>query len=129
MTATTVDGVAVIHSEPAEALISKPDKPVFFKQIVKLLLEDGREVFGCVHCDFTRPNLVAVRPHLKVHSNGSSPAKRKGRAKGVPADMSLSDLLAQVNNLESVTAERDEWRRRALDAERKLNAMRRALKP
>lgn len=125
MTATSVGGIAVIADEPAESPISTPGKPVFYKQIRRLLLADDTEVFGCLHCDYTADSVGRIRPHLKAHVEPKPKAARKPSA----SELSLSQLLAKLADLEKVTAERDDWRRRALNAERKLSAMRKALKP
>ncbi|WP_242890138.1 hypothetical protein [Actinomadura litoris] len=125
VTATHVDGVPVIHTEPAESPLSTSVKPVFFKQIVKLLLEDGTEMFGCLHCDFTRTAPLPIRSHLKAHAA----RYKKGDHPQKSAEMSLTDLLARVAEMDKVTAERDEWKRRAREAERKLASLRQALAP
>lgn len=130
MTATHVNGVRVIESAPAASPLSKPGKPVHFKQVLHLLLEDDTETYGCLHCDYTAAGPGQVRAHLAVHTGrrlGAKPGPRP--KKPVPADLTLSDLLERVRNLDRVTTERDEWKRRAKDAERKLAALRKALTP
>jgi hypothetical protein len=67
VTAASVNGIAVVASEPAEAAFKS--KKVLFKQILLLLLEDGTEVYGCLHCDYTANSPVRVRPHLGKHTN------------------------------------------------------------
>lgn len=122
MTATHVDGRAVIADEPTRAPISQRNgDPVYWQQIRTLLLEDESTLYGCVHCDYTAEKPGSIRPHLKKHTS-------RAPAPAAAADMSLTDLLAKIAQLETVTADRDRWRRRALDAERKLSTMRRALK-
>jgi hypothetical protein len=117
MTATHVDGVEVIADEPAQSPITSRDgKPVHFKQIRELLLADGATVYGCVHCDYTSPGIGSIRPHLGKHKNGKD-----------ADEISLSQLLARIAEIEKVTAERDEWKARALKAEGSLKVLRDAL--
>lgn len=126
MTATHVNGRKVVEDAPAPSPLSRDDFPVYFKQIRELLLDDGTVTYGCVHCDFTAVTAGKVRPHLKAH-NGRGPGRPKTAVAQDVNEMSLADLLRRVRDLERVEAERDEWRRRALDAERRLNTLRRAL--
>ena len=66
MTAEFVNGIAVLASQPAESpLPGLNGKPVYFKQILKLLLANSEEVYGCLHCDYTDKSVSVVRPHLK----------------------------------------------------------------
>lgn len=99
MTATRVNGIAVIASEPAESPISRPGKTIYFKQIVKLLLENDTEAYGCIHCDWTANESARVRSHLKKHS-----AKQH------------TDVTRQTED--------EHWRERALRAERELAQIR-----
>lgn len=129
MTATQVNGVAVVASEPAEAAISTPEHPVRFKQIVKLLLEDGTEVFGCVHCDYTADSHTRVRPHLGKH------AVRKGEpppsvAQPEPLDLAtvaVADLLDMAQRVHEHQADAERWKARALRAEQDLALIRRTI--
>ncbi|WP_431983946.1 hypothetical protein [Streptomyces qinglanensis] len=85
MTATHVNGIAVVEDEPAQSGISRPGKNVVFEQVRHLLLEDGSEVYGCAHCTYTSDNKLSIRPHLKVHKTGSaSPKPEKRRAVAAP---------------------------------------------
>lgn len=126
MTATHVNGRKVIEDAPARSPLSRPDAPMHFKQIRELLLDDGTLTYGCVHCDYTAATAGKVRPHLKAHT-GRGPGRPKSAVAQDVNEMSLADLLRRVRQLERVEAERDEWRKRALDAERRLNTLRRAL--
>ncbi|TYK47176.1 hypothetical protein [Actinomadura decatromicini] len=122
MTATQVNGLAVMADEPTLSPITGPNgAPIYWRQTRTLLLEDETKVFGCVHCDYTADNPHKVRPHLKVHRE-PEPEPAAGLY-----DLPLSDLLARVAELEKLTADRDTWKRRALKAERSLATMRRAL--
>lgn len=125
MTATQVNGIPVIADEPTLSPISSRNgTPVYWQQTRTLLLEDGRELYGCVHCDYTADSPHKVRPHFNKHRDRTaSPASA---ASGL-YDLPLSELLARIAGMEKLTAERDEWRRRALKAERALSTMRKAL--
>lgn len=116
MTATVVDGHQVIADEPARSPIANgAGQPMYFQQIRKLLLDNGSELYGCVHCDYARPRLAQVRPHLKKH---------RDRAVGT---LSVAELVDRLAKLERLTRERDGWRTRALKAEHALSALRRVL--
>lgn len=123
MTATQVDGVEVVADEPtAFGMRDASGNLVYQKQTRTLLLADGRTLYGCLHCDYTRENRNAIRPHLKAHS-GRGAAKNDQPA----ANLTLADLLARLEQLDKVTAERDAWKTRAKTAEKKLTTLRNAL--
>lgn len=134
MTATHVNGLEVITDEPAEAPLSTADRPVFFKQIRRLLLADGDEVFGCVHCTYTADSVHRVRPHLGKHSRrGTDP--RPGAVPTMRPQADVAELLARLAKgdtaraeLSTAQRERNRWKRRALDAERDLETIRRAIR-
>lgn len=116
MTARFVDGQEVLVDEPTESQITTTKgKPIVWQQIRTLLLADGSTVYGCAHCDYVGPSPLQVRPHLNKHRNR-------------PTDeMSLTDLINRVAALDRVTTERDEWKARALSAEKRLKTLRSAL--
>jgi hypothetical protein len=125
MTATHVNGLEVIADEPTTSAISRRDgTPIIWQQTRTLLLEDGSTWYGCVHCDYARPNLHSIRPHLGKHKDRSAVS---GPA-GAGGDLSLNDLLKRLSELDKVIAERDEWKRRAVKAERSLTLLRNTLK-
>jgi hypothetical protein len=129
VTAAVVEGRVVIEDQPAKSPLSTATKPVMFRQIRELLLEDGAVVYGCAHCDYTRDTVAQVRPHLKAHGGRGPGRPRKGAAVAQDVNaLSLADLLRRLRALEQAEAERDEWRERALAAERTLRTLRRALK-
>lgn len=125
MTATIVDGKQVIATEPAEtALSGLHGKPIYYKQIVRLLLDDDSEVFACVHCDYTAPNVQSVYPHLRKHKQ---PAATNGATPSPELDLSISlgtlldghrQAAAYLESIERLSADRDQWKARALAAER-----------
>lgn len=93
MTATSINGVAVIASEPAESKISVSGRPVYFKQIMKLLLEDGTEAYGCAHCDWTANGAPSVRSHLKKHSTKArTPKAEDWEARALRAEHELAAI-------------------------------------
>ena len=127
MTATHVDGVAVVADEPAETGIADgAGTPVHYKRIRKLLLADDRIMYGCSECDFTRPTAAQIRPHMNKHRAPDAPPKRS-RARMLQ-ELTLAELLAKVELLEDLTADRDRWKSRALKAERSLGTLRSALR-
>ena len=126
MTATHVDGRKVVQDQAAKSPLHTDTQPVLFRQTRELLLDDGTVVFGCAHCDFTAAGIGAVRPHLKEHT-GRGPGRPRTAITQDVKDLSLADLLTAVQSLEKITAERESWRTRALDAERRLRTLRRAL--
>lgn len=123
MTATHVNGVAVVEDQPARASITDFNgDPVHFKQIRELLLADETVVYGCLHCDYTRDKPGQIRSHLKLHA---TPKAKTTTA--VPKELTISDLLSAAAKIEKLTAERDEWKRRAVTAERELATVRKVL--
>lgn len=117
MTATHVNGLAVIAVEPTPSPLNRPDKPVYFTHILTLSLEDGTQAHGCALCDFTADAVGQVRAHLRVHPNRATTSRRTA---AVPADMSIADLLKEAQKVPRLIQQRDEWKRRALRAERAL---------
>ena len=116
MTATHVNGRAVIASEPAESNITNAQgEHIRFKQILRLLLDNGAVVYGCAHCDFTGASPNNVRPHLKRH--------RGGRA----STDALVQLAAQLDEQAELVRERDEREARARKAEGELARLRRII--
>ena len=123
MTATQVDGVPVVADEPAASSLPpnpRTGQPVYFRQIRKLLLEDGRELFGCVHCDFTSAAVASVRPHLVAHRDPTA------LPKGPVAGIDLLEVARRLEAVERIQDDRDTWRRRALKAEAELRRIRKA---
>lgn len=125
MTATHVNGLAVIASEPARSGWKHPrtGEPLKYRQMLRLLLEDGSEVFGCLHCDYTHPSLNSVRPHLNKHRD---PREERHELRALPG-VDMSDLAALGRRLQEyaqVCADRDTWKSRALKAEGDLRKLR-----
>jgi hypothetical protein len=127
VTATHVNGIAVIADEAAPSPLSRPDRPVSFPQIRRLLLEDGSETYGCVLCEYADPALGKVRYHLRSHPERVVSKKR--RQPSVPAGVSVRELVALARSAERLRKERDEWRQRALKLQRQLATAHRALAP
>ncbi|MFI7087739.1 hypothetical protein ACIBUR_29595 [Streptomyces anulatus] len=79
MTATHVNGLAVIEDLPTRSRISRPGVQVTFDQTRHLLLSDGSEMYGCKHCTYTSTNPNSIRPHLKVHKADGETSREKRR--------------------------------------------------
>jgi hypothetical protein len=126
VTAAAVEGRLVIEDQPAKSPLHTDAKPVLFRQIRELLLDDGTVLFGCVHCEFTAATIGPVRPHLKAHT-GRGPGRPRTAVAQDVNQMSLADLLRRVKALEKAEADLATWRTRALDAERRLRVLRDAL--
>lgn len=129
MTATSISGVPVIAAEPAETLISTPERPVYFKQILRLLLDDGSEAYGCVHCDYTADSIHRVRPHLSKH-NRRAPETAPDPVAPEPIDperLTLAEMLEAVQTGREQRNEAERWKTRALRAEQDLALIRRTV--
>lgn len=139
ITEHTVDGVRVVAEQPVETPLSTQDVPMYFKRVVLLLLEDGREVFGCTECDFTNDAVSFVRAHVSVHN--AEPRRKPGPKTREAdtsewADMPLGQLLKLVQDydtirdaLDRMTDDRNEWKARALKAERQISGLRKVFAP
>lgn len=123
MTATHVNGVAVVATEPAVSTWKdRKGNPVQYRQMLRLLLADGTEVYGCLHCDYTHPNLNSVRPHLNAHRAQKRVEEETADSVGVRA------LVAKLAAADRLAADRDHWKARALKAEGDLASLRRAFR-
>lgn len=128
MTATTVNGLAVVSDEAGVApFTDRAGNPVVQPQTRVLTLEDGSVVYGCLHCDYISTNKNSVRPHLGKHNSHRRNGNRHLADALSVRDMSLTDLLERLDHLDRTTADRDKWRARALKAERRLSSLRNAL--
>lgn len=145
MTAEHVNGLKVVESEPLMSPVKTPHgKPVYFRRIVTLLLEDGSTMLGCTECDYTDAAAGRVRHHLTInHWNRDVPRKLNGfeaaandrrHAASTAVDtatLSVADLLNSATRLQALsdavarmTEERNEWKARALKAERAMATLR-----
>lgn len=123
MTATQVGGKAVVAVEPATShWKDSTGAHIQYRQMLRLLLEDGTEVYGCLHCDYTHESLNSVRPHLNKHRL----EKRQAEAAEV-GGLSLAELARALGSHERTVTELEEWKRRALKAEGALRTLRKAL--
>jgi hypothetical protein len=133
LTATEVHGLKVVDDSPTTSGITdRKGNPVVWEQTRTLLLENGHITYGCVHCEYVSDNPNSVRPHLNRHGkNGDrrTPAAQRAAA-NAPADLtgvSVVELVRLAQDAAQVAADRDQWRKRALAAERDLKAIRKAL--
>jgi hypothetical protein len=125
MTATEVNGIAVVSDEPRQAPFrDNGGNTVYQPQTRVLTLADGSVVYGCQHCDYTSANPNSIRPHLGRHSG--RPRKSK-TATGSSLNLPLAELMERLDQLAAVTEDRDAWKSRALAAERRLKQLRNAL--
>lgn len=127
MTATKVDGRAVIADEPAASPLRKG---VTFTRIRRLLLDDGSTIHGCSECDYTAEKVGQVRAHLRKHAPRPTVAFRPRRIE----EMNVGELIerarqndAVADALDRMTDDRNEWKARALKAERAMANLRKAL--
>ena len=129
MTATHVNGNEVVADEPALSPLSTPDKPIYYKQIRQLLLGDGTVLFGCAHCDFTTPVMFRVRPHLRRHADILATVKvdTVDDVMVVLREAIDKQNVGLLTAIERLSGERDEWKSRALKAEKSLATLRKAL--
>ena len=126
MTATEVNGLKVVETDAPHSPLSTPENPVHFKQILRLLLEDGNTTYGCVHCDYTSFQLASVRAHLPSHARGRVDPRKGTKilsAEAAPLmDLSVRELFDAVLQ----RRESDSWKERALKAEKRLADFRKA---
>ncbi len=95
MTATTVNGQAVMASEPVESPISRPGRPVFFPRILRLLLADETETLGCKECDFVDPRIGRVRVHLREHKVEEPEAQPTPEPRGLKG-LTVDELVSRA---------------------------------
>jgi hypothetical protein len=120
LTATEVDGLAVVDDEPLAAPFkNRAGEPVLMHRTRVLTLVDGSVIYGCAECDYTNPNPHSIRPHLNKHST-------KPRVNGT-LNMSVKDLMRRLESFGTLSEDRDKWKDRALTAERRLKQLRSAL--
>jgi hypothetical protein len=124
VTATVVNGLAVVKDEPQVAPFrDRAGSPIYQPQTRVLTLSDGSVVYGCVHCDYSSPNVHSVRPHLNKHRKATETGKRNGSALNLP----LTELMRRLDKLDALAQECEDWKSRALRAERRLKQLRSAL--
>jgi hypothetical protein len=123
VTATVAYGLEVLADEPTPSPISKPGRTVMWEQTRTLLLADGSTAYGCIHCDYVSRSVNSIRPHLSKH-NRRPPTNGTAVADG---HRDLTSLLGQLHRLDELVRERDQWKARALKAERSLKTVREAI--
>lgn len=128
-----VDGVGtfpVLANDPTpSALTDAKGRPVLWPSVRRLTLADDLVVYGCADCSYANRSANSIRPHRNKHRG-----QRKAADDEVTALLrttlrtalggALPDDSAKI---EKMKADRDEWKRRALAAERQLSALRQAI--
>ena len=135
MTATKVDGHAVVADEPAVSPLRnrRDNGTIHFSRIRRLLLDDESVVHGCAECDYVGAGVGNVRAHLRVHRIRDAEPALMPTTRSIE-DMNVGDLLgaarrsdALADALERMTEDRNHWKARALRAERAMATLRKAL--
>lgn len=145
MTATEVDGKKVIATEPVLTPLSTPEFPIYYKQTVRLLLDDNTETYACNHsdCTFSSVRIGSVRSHLVVHNGPrKKPSGRTAKVTDDPIgnlaidlrDLTLDDILSLADQqlqqdttvLDKLREDRDTWKERAKAAEATLKKVKTA---
>lgn len=125
MTATHVDGHQVVSDSPTQSPIrTKDGEVIWWPQTRTPLLADGSTVFGCAHCDYTNLNPLSIRPHLGKHTMKKTPTDVAPPTLG---GITVAELVQRLSEAETVRTDRDQWKTRALAAEKSLRVLRKAL--
>lgn len=111
--------------EPTRSPMSnnKASKPVLWTSTRTLTLSNGDEVYGCVDCDYVAVNHLSVRPHRNTHRKNKLTRSATTDGDVNPLDR-LREVLKKAEKAGDVAADRDRWKKRALDAERELSGLR-----
>lgn len=113
-THTTHKGKTVVAEQLAPSPLGNVGgTDVTYKQITQLLLADDTYAYGCAHCPYTADTSQSVASHLKEHN-------------GDIMDMPLRDVLALARRMHKTPVGED-WRKRALEAERRFNQLKELL--
>ncbi|MEU6034008.1 hypothetical protein ABZ801_01220 [Actinomadura sp. NPDC047616] len=106
MTATHVNGIAVVSDKPTPSPISTPDKPVVFHRIRELQLADGTTWYGCRDCTETSPHMGKIRYHLRSHrtTDKTTTAPRTSRRARKPSATPATASKASASSAEPATA-------------------------
>lgn len=134
MTITRFEGVPVVRDELAPShLPPRADgTKILFKRVHKLTLANDRVIYCDDRYEFFSDKIGQVTAHL---------SKRDGRRVGRPSVASISAPVAPVTKLlklieenkklkrerSQITRQRDTWKKRAMDAERALTSINRAI--
>lgn len=60
-----INGLLVVETEKVPSPLHKPERPVYFTRIEKVLLEDDTERYACKVCGESGDSVGAIRNHLK----------------------------------------------------------------
>lgn len=113
------------NTDTDSGIKDRSSQPILWPSIRTLDFVDEtglpRRVYGCADCGYAAQKHGQVRPHRNAH--------RLPKTGGVPAEIvtNLKDLIRRADAADRVAADRDDWKRRALTAERRLSALRQAV--
>lgn len=124
-----VNGVGVFPVLSNEATASKLNdnagKPILWPSVRELRLAADLVVYGCADCSYANKSANSVRPHRNKH-RGQKQAAVNGEVTALLRNALREVAPDQSAKIEKLTAEREEWKRRALAAERRWSALRQA---
>ncbi|MFG3710798.1 hypothetical protein [Micromonospora sp. NPDC047730] len=110
MTATHVNGVEVYAVEPYPSPIPGPHgEKLYFKQTVRILLANGQELAGCVHCDYTSENWRSIRPHLGGCKVKKAKEAKEAAAKGSVQPAAPAQQPIWMERAMPTIKEREDW--------------------
>lgn len=140
-----VGGQLVIASEPAELNIVNPHtkRRIPSDKVLRLLLQDGTETYGCADCDYTNTNQSAIIPHRNRHRKlqsvaGTARSKKAGEFTVAEVMDNITSWMQPVMNISmdelrayiaayDADANLQSWKDRALDAEARLARLQKIL--
>lgn len=129
-TKTNYQGRPIIAVEPASTGLRRSDgERVYLKRTVLLQMAGGDVAYGCTECGFADDSVGKVNNHVANAHGGTTGPKQPKTAKRRDAAV-ISHLKAALSALEETpdeSSEVEKWKKRALDAERRLAMLRKAL--
>lgn len=133
MTASSVRGIPVLSNEDTLAPVKdRAGNDVHWKRVRTLGLADGSTIYGCSECDVVDDDKFMVWRHLSKHPKPEPELTAKSIGKLVDKLVTqerkeaVAAAKAARRRIKDVTKSRDEWRARAVAAEKSLQAIRSA---
>ena len=140
MTTASHDGAqsAVVHSEPAtwESRLPNVNRTMLADGVTREVWSDGGITFACDACGSRHTTAQGALQHigwkhrdrkaLRVVQPGESDVTVRGLAQAIEALVSSHNTDSERTILK-LQSERDEWRTRAKDAEKRLATLKKAL--